>query len=441
MEGTWYAIPGGLGIALHGPGIPNSRCPLSSNPGSQGERRAEGKDVYRNTNDCSEHAILSRYFAIAILAFALLLLVPRVGAAEILLRCRWASPNDRRQQEIAYAANPLLVVLPGENLQLSCDTTDGTPGAVTVMKDGAPVRQEPVVTLTAPDAPGSYYISLALDAGGLRRETEICVLVPYKASGKKAGRGIDLHVDNHNVGNYRLPANSGNVKVRENPDSYQPPVWWLRITPMNRNFELVPGFAAGDLVIPSEDTGLPHSDLAPVCYPMWKAVHTLRTALAARGIPAHSLRIISCFRAPPYNRSVGSNAYGRHIYGDAFDFYITPDGGEKAADLNRDGKLDRLDAFIVVGIIEDLQDDGKIPMGGIGIYHTVAGDHEVTMHLDMRGHRATWCYRTGASGKRSEHPWASRRFAELDRHEENLAAQRAAKEGRPYSRPKREPLP
>ena len=361
-------------------------------------------------------------------------------AGEIQLRCSWASPNDHRNQEIPFIVNPMLVMLPGENLRLSCEL-EGEAGRVTVIKNNFPVREDAVINFTAPEKSGSYYIPLVLTAGGRRRETEICVVVPFKASARKTDKGYDVRVDGEEVGHYRHPHRSGNAKVKENPDSYQPPVWWLRITPTNKDFELVPGLTAGDLVAPAEDTGKPHTDLAPVCYPMWRAVNALRGALTARGIPGRSLKLISGFRAPPYNRAVGSNAFGRHIYGDAFDFYVDIEGDGKATDLNRDGKLDRHDAYIIVGIIEDLQDDGKIPMGGIGVYNTVGGDHEVTMHLDMRGHRATWCYRTGPSGKRGEYAWASRRFAELDRHEENLAAERAAKEGRPYSRPRREQLP
>jgi hypothetical protein len=361
-------------------------------------------------------------------------------AAEVLLRCRWPSPNDHREQEIAFAANPLLVMLPGDNLLLACDA-DGNPGRITVLKDGQPIREDAAINFTAPDKPGSYYIPLLLSAGGHKREAEICVLIPFKASARKTDRGFDVRVDGVEMGQYRHPHRSGNAKVRNNPDSYQPPPWWLRITPMNRAFEVVPGLTAGDLVVPSEDTGLPHTDLVPVCYPMWRATDTLRHALAAKGIPGNALKIISVFRAPSYNRGVGSNAFGRHIYGDAFDFYIDIEGTGKASDMNRDGRLDRFDAYAVVALIEDLQDDGKIPMGGIGVYNTVAGDHEVTMHLDMRGHRATWCTRTAASGRRSEHAWASVRFAELDRHEENLAAERAAREGRSYARPRREPLP
>jgi hypothetical protein len=132
----------------------------------------------------------------------------------------------------------------------------------------------------------------------------------------------------------------------------------------------------------------------------------------------------------------------RSIYGDAFDFYIgLADDNIKAADLNRDGKLDRRDAWPLVRLIEDLQADGKIPMGGVGVYNTSGGDHEVTLHVDLRGHRATWGYFYGASGKQSEFAWASRRFADLDRRDEKTAAERAARENRKYAPPSREQLP
>ncbi len=361
--------------------------------------------------------------------------------AEPALHCQWPNPNTGRPLTLAFHENPMLVVPPGENITLAAFTDNGTQGQVTVLKDGQPIRSAPSVALAAPEDPGAYYIPLAVETPGTpRRDTELCVIVPHKATGRNASNGWDLTVDGENLGRYRSPSRSGNLKVRNNPESYMPPPLWLRVTPQNSHFAVVPGLTAGDLVIPSEDTGEKHSDLVPVHYPMWLAIVTMRQELERRGIPASALKIISMFRAPAYNRSVGSNAYGRHIYGDAFDFYIDLENDGKASDLNRDRRLDRRDAYPIVALLEDLQDDGKIPMGGIGIYNTAGGDHEVTMHLDMRGHRATWGYLTSAAGRRSEFAWQSVRFAELDRHEENLAAERAAKEGRKYSRPRREPL-
>lgn len=377
------------------------------------------------------------------LAAGLFLAVVVTGGAaeELRLRCRWTSPNDRSPLDIAYLGNPLVVMLPGQNLEARVDSPLAD-ARVTVLKNGQPHRADSVLHFTAPEKPGAFFIPLVLSADGAEKERELCVVVPFRGIGKRADKGYELNADGQRIGHYRLPDHSGNAKVRANPDSYQPPVWWFRIDDHNRGFEIMPGLTAGELVVPSEDTGLPHTDIVPVHYPMWRTIRTLRQALRERlDIPPTALKLISMFRAPPYNRSVGSNAFGRHIYGDAFDFYIDLEGGGKASDLNRDGKRDRRDAYVIVALIEDLQAEGKIPMGGIGVYNSPSGDHEVTMHLDLRGHRATWGYLYSASGKRSEFSWQSRRFADLDRRDEAAAAARAAKEDRKYARPRREPLP
>ena len=382
--------------------------------------------------------ILAWKIVLAVLVAAALFPVARGG--ELKLRCRWVCPNTRSILDVSFLNNPLLAVLPGENLEVTVNTAIAN-AKVTLIKDGKPYREDAILNFTAPEKPGTYYIPLALSAGDHRKEMELCVFIPYKGVGKPTDTGFDLSADNQPIGHYRHPNRSGNPKVRNNPDSYQPPVWWMRITDLNRNYQVIPGLAAGELVVPSENTGKQHTDMIPVCYPMWRTIHTLRQALETKGIPGSALKLISMFRAPGYNRSIGSNAFGRHIYGDAFDFYIDIEGDGKASDLNRDGKLDRRDAYIIISLIEDLQADGKIPKGGIGVYNSIGGDHVVTMHLDMRGHRATWGYVTSVSGKRSEFSWASRRFADVDAREEEAAAARAAKEGRKYYKPRRDPLP
>ncbi len=375
----------------------------------------------------------------------LFVVVPCLAAAlpageDIVLRCGWPSPNDRAPLDVTFSGNAVVIVPPGENLSVRGEAPEGG-CRVTIMKDGQPYREDECLNFAAPANPGAYYIPLLVTAAGKRREAELCVIVPHKASGRRTADGLEISADSQSVGNYRHPSRSGNAKVQDNPDCYQPPVWWFRITESNSPFEIMPGITPADLVAASEDTGEKHTNLVPVNYPMWKAVLTLRQALPERlGIPGSALKLISVFRNPAYNRGIGSNAFGRHIYGDAFDFYIDLDGKGKAADLNKDGKLDRRDAYPVIALIEDLQAEGKIPMGGVGVYNTVGGDHEVTMHVDLRGHRSTWGYLYGAGGKRSEFSWASKRFADLDRRDEQAAAERAAKEGRKYAPPHREPL-
>lgn len=383
----------------------------------------------------SMHFIRSVFF----LPLTFLLLLHVSPASDFLVHCQWVNPNTRVSQTLPFASNPLTVVLPGEALRVTA-TLDRQSATVSVLKNGQVVSRDSSLSFTAPEKPGAHYIHLVLESSGKREERELCVVVPYKGAGRKSSRGVELVVDGEEIGEYRSPALSGNRKVRDNPESYQPPVWWLRITPNNGDFEVVPGVRVSELVAVTEETGLRHTDLVPVSYPMWGAIVSLRVALERRGIPGSALKLISMFRTPAYNRLVGSNAFGRHIYGDAFDFYITLAGGVKASDLNGDGRLDRRDAYRVVSIIEDLQAEGRIPMGGIGVYNTRGGDHEVTMHLDMRGHRATWGYLYSVGGKRSEFSWLSVRFGDLDRGDEEYNARRAASEGRSYVRPKREPL-
>lgn len=355
------------------------------------------------------------------------------------LRCQWQDPNTRERLDLPFSDNAMVVVSPGDSLRVS---VEGPAGAnLTLLKDGEPYRTGAELAFTAPANSGAYYLAFELTAPDVVRGLELCVFVPYRAAAKRADRGLDVYVDGVNVGNYRAVRHSGNAKVRGNPDSYQPPAWWIRITPENESFRLAYRFKAGDLVAPDEDTGIRHSDLAPVNYVMWRAVEALRRAVEAKGIPGDSLKTISAFRTPAHNRAIGSNAFGRHIFGDAFDFYIDLEGDAKSSDLNGDGKIDRRDAYRVVSMIENLWAGGIVPIGGVGIYHTIGGDHGLTMHLDMRGHRATWGYLYGAGGRRSEFSWASRRFPHLDREDEEAAAARAAKAGKPYRRPNREQLP
>jgi hypothetical protein len=359
------------------------------------------------------------------------------------LRCRWNGP-DGAALDLVFQANPLIIVPAGGNIEVSPvpDGKDTDEAVITVLRDGQPFRRDKSIFFTAPEKPGAYYLSLAATASAARPEKELCVLVPHPAAAGKTADGWELSAGGEKIGFYRHPSRSGNAKVRENPAGYQPPAWWFRLTGGNSGFEVIPGLTAGELVSPPEDGGPRHTDLVPVCYPMWLAIHTLRKALPGLGLPETSLRLISLFRAPAHNRGIGSNSFSRHVYGDAFDFYIGLDAdGVKAADLNRDGKLDRRDAWPLIRLIEDLQADGKIPLGGLGVYNTVGGDHEVTLHVDLRGHRATWGYLYDASGKRSEFAWASRRFADLDRRDEQAAAERAAGEKRKYSPPRRESLP
>jgi len=207
--------------------------------------------------------------------------------------------------------------------------------------------------------------------------------------------------------------------------------------PETGEFWVSPSLRLLDLVVPTEKTGERHTRFVPVCYPLLDAIETMRGALEKQRIPPTALTILSLFRAPGYNRAIGSTRYGRHVYCDAVDFIVDANGNHDMDDLNHDGRVDQTDGLWLVALIEDLQADGALPLGGIGVYSFSGGDYSCTMHLDLRGHRATWAYAYNARGRKLPFAWQSRRFAELDAAE---AAERA-RQGKEIWPRSRTPLP
>ncbi len=339
--------------------------------------------------------------------------VGAASAGELRLECRWADPVSGAAMEFVFPGPPLLACSPGAE--------------VTVREASAGE-----VRFAAPNEPGPHFFRL----NTVPETPLICLFVPLEGTLDRKGYG-NLTVDGVNLGYYGDSAKGGQDKVKEHPEAYVPPRWFWRILPETADFWVSPSMRLQDLVVPSKDTGERHTDLVPVCYPLLKAIETLRGALAGQRIPSGAFKILSVFRAPGYNRGIGSTRYGRHVYCDAVDFIVDADNNEDMDDLNRDGKVDSGDGLWLVAMIEDLQASGALPMGGIGVYCFSGGDYSCTMHLDLRGHRATWAFAHDSRGRKNPFAWQSRRFAELDAAEEAERA-RQGKETWPKSRT---PLP
>lgn len=121
-----------------------------------------------------------------------------------------------------------------------------------------------------------------------------------------------------------------------------------------------------------------------------KMERTLEAANAA-GHPCERFELISGYRTPYYNRSIGNSKFSRHVWGDAADIYIDADGDGAMDDLNRDGRIDAADADVLYSIIERLTDDeGWDPfVGGLGRYKRTE-THGPFVHIDARGYKRRW---------------------------------------------------
>ncbi len=118
-----------------------------------------------------------------------------------------------------------------------------------------------------------------------------------------------------------------------------------------------------------------------------------------RGYSADTFYVMSGYRTPHYNRSIGNVAYSRHMWGGAADIFIDRNPKDGIMDdLNDDGKITVHDAAILYNIIEEIQDDPSYRpfIGGMGAYQSTKA-HGPFVHVDIRGFRARW-------GKLTENP-------------------------------------
>jgi uncharacterized protein YcbK (DUF882 family) len=78
------------------------------------------------------------------------------------------------------------------------------------------------------------------------------------------------------------------------------------------------------------------------------------------------IRIVSGYRSPAHNASVGGKGQSRHMCGQAADIQIT---GMTPTEVH--------------ATIERLITAGQMQQGGLGLYRTF-------VHYDTRGHKARW---------------------------------------------------
>ncbi len=114
-------------------------------------------------------------------------------------------------------------------------------------------------------------------------------------------------------------------------------------------------------------------------------------AVQDAGYPITTLGVISGYRTPWYNRSIGNVSNSRHVYGDAFDFFVDLDGDGRMDDLNGTGRHDRADVDLLAGIVDEfMRRPGNAPLlGGMGRYYKTSR-HGGFVHADTRGFPARW---------------------------------------------------
>ena len=126
--------------------------------------------------------------------------------------------------------------------------------------------------------------------------------------------------------------------------------------------------------------------------PLLVKLEQLLATLNDRGIDARTFSVLSGYRTPAYNASIGNETtYSRHAYGDAADVFVDDNGDGRMDDLNRDGRHSVADARVLSRIVQSLEGEPESEqlVGGLGTY-APTGSHGAFMHVDTRGFSVEW---------------------------------------------------
>ncbi len=169
---------------------------------------------------------------------------------------------------------------------------------------------------------------------------------------------------------------------------YSPPRGFVEVTPSAMDLPVSPHFTLGQFVCRQ-----------PAEFPKYLVLderlivklEALLERVNSQGYRCRTLGINGGFRTPFYNKQQGFSSYSSHMWGQAADVYVDPEGIGIMGDLNHDGKYTQSDVSIIAEMVESMDGTARHQdlIGGLGIYEGVSG-HGNFVHVDVRGARARW---------------------------------------------------
>lgn len=266
-----------------------------------------------------------------------------------------------------------VLVMPEASVRLS--VSDSTDGAYRVEGAGHTVDS---VTDTQwrvhpPGEPGLHPLTVTDTTSGASVRLQVFVLTPWDHEGRS--------LNGYRIGSYEQ-------KAREGRERYEPPEGFVRVTEENHDVRVSPNFRLDQFLCKqTEDT----PQYALVQPRLLRTLEAVLSAVNERGHEASTLHVMSGYRTPYYNRSIGNTTeYSRHLYGDAADIFVDANEDGRMDDLTGDGRVTTADADALADIVASVPTEGRDAfVGGLSTYGP-ASHRGPFVHLDLRGTRVRW---------------------------------------------------
>lgn len=224
----------------------------------------------------------------------------------------------------------------------------------------------------APDLPGHYETSISNETHTIN--IHIFVIV----SESEVINGL---LGSYEIGTYPPPLKGLNA--------YKSPLGFIEVTNELSDIKISPHFKLGQFVS-KQSSGYPKY---VVLHPnLLEKLEFILQKINKTGIKTESFVIMSGYRTPYYNKSIGNVAHSRHIYGGAADIFIDANPVDNYMDdLNKDGQVNIEDSKFLYDIIDEfVKKTGRIDLtGGVGLYKSTSS-HGPFVHIDVRGFKARW---------------------------------------------------
>lgn len=226
----------------------------------------------------------------------------------------------------------------------------------------------------APETPGRH--TLTFRQGDDEITLNVFVLTPFR-------NGVEDRLQGYRVGQYTK-------RLFRGLSSYAEPRGFINLADGPGDLKVSPHFRLGQFICKQQPG---HDPTFLLIRPQTLVkLETLLEAAREKGWEAETLHVMSGFRTPFYNASIGNRTTSsRHLYGGAADVWLDGDGDGQMDDLNGDGRINKQDARTLAKLAESLAAKGgpEWPPGGIGIYGSNAA-HGPFIHVDSRGYQARW---------------------------------------------------